>query len=380
MCTPYQWTKQVASHWGGTRNGTIVHWPNGIDAKGEMRHQFSHVIDVAPTVLDVAGLPHPQTVNGVAQKPLEGTSMRYTFDAADEPERHVTQYFEIFGNRGIYHRGWSAVTKHRTPWQTTGDVGIAFDDDVWELYDGETDWTQARDLATENPAKLAELQRQFLIEATRYNVLPLDDRSFERVLPEIAGRPTLVGDTQILRPGMGGLSEQHVVNWRNRSWSLTAEVAVGQDAAEGVLLNLGGHGGGWAFYLKDGAPTFCYNLFGLEWTHVRGTSRVPEGEHQVRMEFAYDGGGLGKGGDVTLYIDGVEVGDGRIGKTEPIGFGYESTDVGRDALSPVTDDYPAGPANRFSGTIAWIKMEARGDNHDHLVDPASIVRAALYRQ
>jgi arylsulfatase A-like enzyme len=380
MCTPYQWTKQVASHWGGTRNGTIVHWPNGIEAKGQLRHQFCHVIDVAPTVLEVAGLPEPILVNGVAQHPIEGTSMVYSFDDADAAERHETQYFEIFGNRAIYHRGWSAVTKHRTPWQTTGDVGIAFDDDTWELYDGTSDWTQARDLAAEQPAKLAELQRQFLIEAARHNVLPLDDRSFERVLPEIAGRPTLVGDTQILRPGMGALVEQHVVNWRNRSWSLTAQLVIPDGGADGVLLNLGGHGGGWAFYLKDGTPTFCYNLFGLEWTHVRGDTPVPVGQHQVRVEFAYDGGGLGKGGDVTLSTDGVAIGAGRVERTEPIGFGYEYTDVGRDSLSPVTDDYPPGPANAFTGTIAWIEMAAGQDSHDHLIDPATTFRAAMYKQ
>ena len=380
MCTPYQWTKQVASHWGGTRNGTIVHWPNGIHAKGEVRNQFTHVTDVAPTILDAAGLPEPDFVNGVAQKPFEGVSMRFSFDGPDEPERHETQYFEIFGNRGVYHRGWSAVTKHRTPWQTTGDVGIAFDDDVWELYDGSTDWTQARDLAAENPAKLAELQRQFLIEATRYNVLPLDDRSFERVLPEVAGRPTVVGDKQILRPGMGSLLELHVVNWRNRSWSLTGQITVPDEGAEGVLLNLGGHAGGWAFYLKEGAPTFCYNLFGLEWTHVRGTAAVPPGEHQVRIEFAYDGGGLGKGGTVTLYTDGVEVGSGRVERTEPIAFGYEYTDVGRDSLSPVTDDYPAGAANAFTGAIHWLELEAGQDSHDHLIDPDAVFRAAMYKQ
>ncbi len=380
MCCPYQWTKQVASHWGGTRNGTIVHWPNGIQDKGEVRHQFHHVIDFAPTVLEVAGLPEPIMVNGVAEDPIQGTSMRYSFDDAGAAERHETQYFEIFGNRAVYHRGWSAVTKHRTPWQTVGDVGIAFDDDVWELYDGNADWTQAHDLAADQPDKLAELQRLFIIEATRDNVLPLDDRAFERVLPEVAGRPSFVGDKQILRPGMGGLLEFHLVNWRNRSWALTAQVVIPEGGANGVIINLGGHGGGWAFYLKDGAPTFCYNLFGIDWTHVRGGTPVAQGEHQVRVEFAYDGGGLGKGGNVTLLTDGVEVGSGRVEHTEPIAFGYEYTDVGRDSLSPVTDDYPAGRANAFTATIKWIEMEAGQDSHDHLVDPDTIFHAAMYKQ
>lgn len=379
MCTPYQWTKQVASHWGGTRNGTIVHWPAGIKAKGELRHQFCHVIDVAQTVLEAAGLPSPTMVNGVMQKPFEGTSMSYTFDAADAPEQHATQYFEMMCNRGIYHQGWSAVTKHRTPWETTGDAGLALDDDTWELYDGSKDWTQSRNLAEEMPAKLAELQRLFLIEACKYNVLPLDDRGFERVLPEVAGRPTLVGDRQILLPGMGGMVEQHVVNWRNRSWSLTGLLEVPATGGNGVILNLGGHGGGWSLYLKENVPTFCYNLFGLEWTHVRGNQAVPEGAHQVRVEFAYDGGGLGKGGDIKLYLDGNEIGVGRLERTESIGFGYEYTEVGRDAQSPVTDDY-VGTDSRFTGTIHWIEMEGGKDSQSHLIDPSKIFRAAMAKQ
>jgi arylsulfatase A-like enzyme len=221
MCTPYQWTKQVASHRGGTRNGTIVHWPAGIQAKGELRHQFHHVIDVAPTLLEAARLPEPAQVNGITQRPMEGVSMRYSFD------------------------------------------------------DGSSDWTQARDLSMEQPERLARLQRLFLIEATRYNVLPLDDRSFERVLPEVSGKPTLIqGDKQLPLPGMGALIEQHVVNWRNRSWSLTAQLQIPDNGANGVLLNLGGHGGGWSFYLKDSRPSFCHNLFGLQET-IRAEEPVP---------------------------------------------------------------------------------------------------------
>ena len=196
MDTPYQWTKQVASHWGGTRNGTIVHWPTGIKAKGEIRSQFHHVIDVAATVLEAAGLPAPLSVNGVQQRPLEGVSMAYTFDDAAAADRHTTQYFEMFCNRGIYHEGWTAVTRHSTPWVATEMP--AFDDDVWELY-GPDDWTQAYDLAADNPEKLRELQRLFLIEAGKYNVLPLDDRRFERFNADMAGRPQLVrGNSQLL--------------------------------------------------------------------------------------------------------------------------------------------------------------------------------------
>ena len=207
MDTPYQWTKQVASHWGGTRNGTIVHWPNGIKAKGEVRSQFHHVIDVAPTILEAAGLPHPTIVNSVQQAPLEGFSMLYAFNDAKAAERHETQYFEMFCNRGIYHKGWTAVTRHGVPW--VGAYKRGFDEDVWELYDTNTDWTQANDLAKENPKKLAELQRLFLIEATKYSVLPLDDRTFERFDPDLAGRPQLIqGKTQILFGGMGRLSRE----------------------------------------------------------------------------------------------------------------------------------------------------------------------------
>lgn len=379
LCAPYQWTKQVASHWGGTRNGTIVHWPQGIRARGELRHQFHHVIDVAATILEATGIPAPASVNGVAQQPLHGVSMTYSFDDKDAPERRETQYFEMFGNRGIYHRGWSAVTKHRTPWQTTGEVGIAFDDDVWELYDGSSDWTQAHDLSRQNPTKLRELQRLFIIEAARYNVLPLDDRSFERVLTEISGRPSFVGDRQLLYPGTGGLLEEHVVNWRNRSWSITAEVEVPNGGANGVILNLGGSMGGWSLYLKKGVPTFCYNLFGLEEYITSGNRAVTPGVHQVRMDFVYDGGGISKGGAVTLSIDDEEVGNGRVDRTEGIGFGYEYTDVGRDCLSPVTTDY--GDSGRvFTGKINWVALEGGADTHDHLIDPRTFLQAAMARQ
>ena len=226
-CAPFQWTKQVASHWGGTRNGTIVHWPNGIDEQGGLRSQFTHVIDVAPTILEAAGLPEPTMVNGVLQSPMEGTSMLYTFNEGAAPERHDLQYFEMFANRGIYHQGWSAVTKHRTPWVMVGGALPAFDDDLWELYDGNTDYSQAHNLAAEQPEKLAALQRLWLIEATKYQVLPLDDRTAERLNPSIAGRPTLIrGDSQMFFPGMGRLSENSVVSIKNKSFSVTAEVDV----------------------------------------------------------------------------------------------------------------------------------------------------------
>ena len=231
MNTPYQWTKQVASHWGGTRNGTIVSWPEGIQAKGEIRSQFSHVIDVAPTILAAAGIPQPVSVDGIHQDPIEGVSMLYAFNDAKAAERHQTQYFEMFGNRGIYHHGWTAVTKHGTPWILVGRKVVPLDDDVWELYDTTKDWSQAKDLARENPQKLHELQRLWLIEATRYKCLPIDDRVAEKMNPDLAGRPIMVkGKTQLLFGGMGRLSENCVLNLKNKSHSITAEIVVRRPA------------------------------------------------------------------------------------------------------------------------------------------------------
>ncbi len=284
MDTPYQWTKQVASHWGGTRNGTIVHWPNGIKAKGEVRQQFHHVIDVAPTILECAGLPEPTFVHGVQQKPIEGVSMAYSFDDAAAAERHETQYFEMFVNRGIYHKGWTAVTRHSTPWVM--EPLPAFDDDVWELYDTNTDWSQAHDLAKEMPEKLHELQRLFLIEAVKYNVLPLDDRRIERFNPDLAGRPVLIrGKSQLLFSGMGRLSENSVLNLKNKSHAVTAEVVLPAGGANGVIIAQGGAFAGWSLYTKDGKLKYCYNLLGLQHFYTESAKlaarRVAPGAHGI---------------------------------------------------------------------------------------------------
>jgi arylsulfatase A-like enzyme len=330
MCTPFQWTKQVASHWGGTRNGTIVHWPRGIAERGGLRSQFTHVIDVAPTVLEAAGLPEPTVVNGVQQSPMEGTSMLYSFDDAAAEERHDLQYFEMFGNRGIYHRGWTAVTKHRTPWIMMGGRVPPFDEDVWELYDGSSDYSQARDLAADKAEVLAGLQRLWLIEATKYGVLPLDDRTSERIEPTMAGRPTLVrGNSQVFFPGMGRLSENSVLSIKNRSFAVTGEVEVPAGSTRGVVIAQGGRFGGWAVYVQDGLLSFCYNALGIQHFRTVADVPIPTGTHQVRMEFAYDGGGLGKGGDVRLYHDGEQVGAGRVELTQPAVFSAdETTDIG----------------------------------------------------
>jgi arylsulfatase A-like enzyme len=382
MDTPYQWTKQVASHFGGTRNGTIVHWPNGFDSQGEVRTQFSHVIDVAPTVLEAAGLSEPTFVHGVQQTPMQGVSMGYSFEEGNAEERHETQYFEMFGNRGIYHKGWTAVTRHKTPWLLVGEEVPAFDDDVWELYDTSKDWTQFEDLSQENPEKLHELQRLFVIEATKNNVLPLDDRVAERILPEVAGRPMLVkGARQRLFGGMGRLSENSVVSIKNKSHAVTAEIEVLDDGVQGVIVAQGGSIGGWSLYAKEGKLRYCYNLLGIQRFYVESSDKIPSGAHQARMEFAYDGPGLGKGGTVTLYIDGEQVGQGPIGGTAAMIFSADDTlDVSKEGGALVADDYPV--PNHFTGEVNWVEIDVGEDaaDVDHRLDPDELLRVAMARQ
>ena len=381
MDTPFQWTKQVASHWGGTRNGTIVHWPNGIEEKGGLRSQFSHVIDVAPTILEAAGLPEPTMVNGVQQSPMEGTSMLYAFNDGAAPDRHELQYFEMFANRGIYHKGWSAVTKHKTPWVMVGGTLPAFDDDVWELYDGSKDYSQAHNLAPEQPERLFELQRLWLIEAVKYTVVPLDDRSAERLEPTIAGRPTLIrGNSQLFFPGMGRLSENSVVSIKNKSFSVTADVDVPDGGADGVIMAQGGRFGGWTLYAKDGHAKFAYNTLGIHEFATAADSPIPAGSHQVRVEFTDDGGGLAKGGDVTLYYDGEPVGSGRVEVTQPMIFSAdETTDIGYESGTTVTPDYSAKDS-RFTGKIKWVQVDLGSDDHDHFIAPEERLRIAMARQ
>jgi hypothetical protein len=333
---------------------------------------------VAPTILEAAGLPEPTMVNGVQQSPMEGTSMLYTFNDADAPERHDLQYFEMFGNRGVYFRGWSAVTKHRTPWIMVGAEIPAFDDDVWELYDGSTDFSQAHNLAAEMPEMLAKLQRLWLIEATKYNVLPIDDRGAERLNPEIAGRPTLIrGNSQLFFPGMGRLSENSVVSIKNKSFSVTAEIDVPAGGVDGVIIAQGGRFGGWCVYMKDGRAKFVYNVLGLQEFATEASQPIPEGTHQVRVEFAYDGGGLAKGGGVTLYYDGEPDGTGRVEATQPMIFSAdETTDIGRESGTTVTADYTA-QTSKFTGTINWVQLDLGADDHDHFIDPEERLRIAM---
>jgi arylsulfatase len=378
MDTPFQWTKQVASHWGGTRNGTIVHWPNGFTSRGEVRTQFHHVIDVAPTVLDAAGLPEPKFVEGVAQIPYHGVSMTYAFDDAGAGDRRETQYFEMFVNRGIYHHGWTAVTRHSTPW-ILAEQPPPIEDDVWELY-GPDDWSQANDLAAEMPDKLAELQRLFILEAGKYQVFPLDDRRVERFNSDLAGRPLLIrGTSQLLFGGMGRLSEHSVVNTKNKSHAITAQVSVPEGGVNGVIIAQGGAFGGFSLYVTEGKPAYCYNHFGLAQYKVYAKSELPPGDHQVRMEFAYDGGGLGLGGTATLYVDGTQVGQGRIDRTVPMIFSAdETTDVGGDTATPVSDDYGPKDSN-FTGRIDWVQIDLGDDaeDADHFISEEERLRIAM---
>jgi arylsulfatase len=283
----------------------------------------------------------------------------------------------MFGNRGIYHKGWTAVTKHRTPWETGAEVKPpAFDDDVWELYDTTTDWTQAHDLAAEHPEKLHELRRLWLIEAVKYQVVPLDDRFVERGLPETAGRPTLIqGKRQPLFSGMGRLTENSVVTFKNTSFSLTAQLTVPEEGADGVIVAQGGVTGGLSLYAKVGKPRYCYNFFGLERYYVKGTKAIPPGDHQVRMEFAYDGGGLGKGGTATIYIDGEAAGEGHIEQTEAFLFSADETmDVGNEFGSPVTTDYST---RKFNGKVHWVEIDVGLDDHNHLIRPEDRLHLAM---
>ena len=377
LCAPYQWTKQVASHWGGTRNGTLVHWPAGLTDKGGTRDQFHHVIDVATTILEAAGIPAPLYVNGIQQAPLEGVSMLGTLRDAAAPETHVVQYFEMMGNRCVYHNGWTAVTKHRTPWKA--DTPPPFDDDVWELY-GPDDWTKAHDLAGQNPEKLAELQRLWLIEAVKYNVVQLDDRGFERINADIAGRPQLIrGNSQLLFDRMR-LSEHCVLVLKNKSYSVTANVVVPESGANGVIVTQGGSAGGWSLYAHEGKLKYCFNFFGIEHYITSADKPIPTGKHQLRMEFTYDGGGLAKGGDVALFYDGEAVGTGRVEKTQPMGYSAdEACDVGADTGSPASPDYgPTG--NRFTGKIEWVQLDIGEDSHDHLITPEDRLKLAMGKQ
>jgi arylsulfatase len=360
MNTPYQWTKQVASHFGGTRDGLVVHWPAGFGARGEVRHQFHHVIDLLPTILDAAGVPEPETVAGVAQQPVEGVSMRYSFDGPVAVERRPTQYFEMVGNRGIYHEGWTAVTRHGVPWLMVGGTGD-FESDVWELYDTRSDWSQAHDVADRHPERLAELRELFDTEARRYHVFPLDDRVSERENPDLAGRLDLYqGRTSItFGPHTGRLSEEAAPNVKNRSHTITVRVVVGDsdERVTGVLVAQGGRFGGWSFYCHDGVLSYASNRYGRHLTTVRGAVPVTAGEHELVVDLSYGGGPAGGAADVVLRIDGQAVGGGHLPSTTAFYFAFDETfNVGVDRGAPVVDDYPP-LRNAFTGRIVDVRID-----------------------
>lgn len=363
---PFTWTKQVAANFGGTRNGVVVHWPKGINSKNEIRSQFHHVIDVAPTVLEACGLPEPKSVNGVVQRPMEGVSMLYSFNDAKAKDRHITQYFEIYCNRAIYHDGWVAGTIHKAPWEPKPRVD-SFDKDKWELYNVSEDFSQSTDLAATHPEKLKELQQIFLKEAVKYSVLPLDDRLLERLNPALAGRPDLMGGRTSLTifEGMTGIAENAFINVKNRSHTITAEVETParQDATptaiDGVIVCQGGRFGGWSLYAKGGRVAYCYNWLGLERITIAADKPLPAGKAAIRFEFTYDGGGLGKGGKGAIYINGEQAASRRIERTQAMIFSVDDgADVGVDEGTPVSEDYKERD-NKFTGKIHKVTIELK---------------------
>lgn len=358
MCAPFQWTKQVASHFGGTRNGMVISWPKGIAAKGELRSQFHHVIDIAPTLLDVVGLPQPASVNGVTQKPIEGVSMKYSFANAKAPSMRTTQYFEMFANRAIYHDGWIACTTPvGAPWDPNTPTADVITGYRWELYNVAKDFSQADDLAAKMPDKLKDMQLLFYTEAARYDVLPLDNSRVERIDPAI--RPSLTRGRKSFTytEGMTRVPEGASPDIKNKSWSITAEVETKADTT-GMIITNGGLFGGWALYLEKGKPVFHFNFVDVVHYQVAGQDAIATGKHTIKMDFAYDGGGIGKGGNVTLSVDGKEVAKGRVEKSIPFRITLdESLDVGEDTGTPVnlTYDVPF----KFTGKIEKVTIELR---------------------
>ena len=350
----------MAADFGGTRNGMVMHWPAGFEAKGEIREQWHHVNDVAATVLEAARLPHSKEINGVTQKPMDGVSMLYAAEDKNADERHTTQYFEMFGNRAIYDNGWLARVVHRVPW---GSAPLnTLQDDVWELYDTEADFSLTKNLASEQPEKLKELQALFEKEAIANNVYPLDDRVFERFNAATAGRPDLMGDrtSLTLSHGMDGILENTFLNVKNRSKTIVADVNLQGDDS-GVILAQGGKFGGWALYMNEGKPAYTYNYFGLERYTVESPNAITNGEAEIKLAFDYDGNGTGKGGTASLFVDGQQVAQSRIEKTIPNVFSADETaDVARDDATQVADlVFNDSDASEFTGYVKKVTINIK---------------------
>jgi arylsulfatase A-like enzyme len=356
MDAPFSYTKQVASDFGGTRNGMIIRWPAEIKAKGEIRSQFGHVIDIAPTVYEVTKIPSPTTVNGIQQDPIEGTSLAYTFNDAGATEQHKVQYFEMFGNRGVYQDGWFARTIHRPAWKLKPATSLQ--EDKWELYNTSEDFSLANDLAVQNPDKLKAMQDLFMKEAEKYHVLPIDDRLLERTNAILMGRPTVMGDRNTITygEGMKGMGVDIFIDLRNTAYTITAEVAVDANG-NGVIVCQGGRFGGLSFYLKNGKPAFSYNYLGMESTQIIAAQALKPGNYKLVYDFKYDGGGPGKGGLGTISVNGKMVAEKRIEKTQPGIFSVDDlADVGTDDGTHVAD-YGASP--KFNGKISYVTVERK---------------------
>jgi arylsulfatase A-like enzyme len=358
--TPFQWTKQVASHFGGTRNGMVMHWPKGVKGNGSVRPQFHHVVDVAPTVLEAAGIPHPKVVNGVEQRPMDGVSMLYSTSDPKAADRRKTQYFEMFGNRGVYHEGWVACTRHSIPWVLAAQLP-ALNEDVWELYHVDEDFSQANNLAAKMPDKLKELQEVFTREAIRNHVLPIDDRRSERFMASIAGRPDLLGGRKSMTvyPGMTGLLENAFINVKGVHHTVTADVELSGSNTNGVIIAQAGYFGGWTMYMKDGVARYEYNFFGIERTNIGGGAALPAGKHTIQYEFIPDSKKPGAGGKSILRVNGTVVAEAQVPKTQPFMFSAdEGVDVGLDAETNVSPDYKQGN-NAFTGRIVRVTVEQK---------------------
>jgi len=356
MDTPFQWTKQIASHFGGTRNAMVISWPSKVKGKREVRTQFHHVIDIMPTILEAVGLPAPKSINGVAQSPIEGISMGYSFDDPDAPTRRRTQYFEMMGNRAIYSDGWVAATKPlEAPWISVTKESDVINDWEWELYNIEEDFSQSNNLAATHPEKLREMQLLFYGEARKYDVLPIDSAKVPRL--DVSLRPSLTeGRTSFtFYDGMRRIPEGTAPDFKNKSHSITAEIEIGEGDNDGMLVTQGGRFGGWGLFILDGKPVYIYNVANLERYRIEGDTLEP-GKHTVTYNFTYDGGGPGMGGTGKLLVDGEMVAEGRIDRTMGFRISLDETfDVGSDAGEPVSEDYHV-PFD-FGGTLNRVQVE-----------------------